>query len=161
MSILIGTLLIGSAAIAMWWQLPNEAWRQAAYRVTFDTLKFTIPRILVALLGAGFFAELLPAEHMKDLFGQETGFMGLCMAALFGPITPGGAFVSFAIGAAALKAGAAAANVVAYVTAWGLFSSTRILAYEIPFLGRQFAAFRILICLPIPIIMGLVAQAML
>nr|WP_321524948.1 hypothetical protein [uncultured Cohaesibacter sp.] len=95
-------MLIGSAAIAMWWQLPNEAWRQAAYRVTFDTLKFTIPRILVALLGAGFFAELLPAEHMKDLFGQETGFMGLCMAALFGPITPGGAFVSFAIGAAGL-----------------------------------------------------------
>ncbi|WP_316859535.1 hypothetical protein [uncultured Cohaesibacter sp.] len=157
MNIIIGTVIIGAAAIWMWRALPNGVWRLAAYRNTFDTLKFTFPRILIALLGASFFAELLPTEHMQDWFGKDTGLQGLLMATIVGPITPGGAFVSFAIGAAALKAGAGVANVLAYVTSWTLFSSTRILGYEVPMMGRQTALFRIMICLPIPFLVGLLS----
>lgn len=158
MNILIGTIVITALAIALWWRLPNAEWRNAAYQATIQTLAFTLPRILVALLGAGFVAELLPTEHVQALFGKQSGMFGILLAAIMGPITPGGAFVSFAIGAAALKAGAATAQVLTYVTAWALFSLTKILAYELPFLGRQTALIRIAICLPVPFYLGFAAQ---
>jgi hypothetical protein len=72
------------------------------------------------------------------------------LAIALGPLTPGGAFVSFAIGAAALKAGASPAAGIAYVTSWSLFSTTKIFAYELSFMGRHATLMRILVSLPVP-----------
>lgn len=150
MNILIGTVLIGIVALWLFLRLPNAEWRQAAYANSWTMVQFTAPRIVVALLGAGFFAELLPPEQVRALFGEDAGLKGALLAIALGPITPGGAFVSFAIGAAALKAGAAPMMVVAYVTAWSLFSATRFLAYELPLMGRRMALQRVALCLPVP-----------
>jgi uncharacterized membrane protein YraQ (UPF0718 family) len=122
-----------------------NAWRMA---------QFTAPRIVVALLGAGFFAELLPPEQVRALFGEGAGVSGVLLAIALGPITPGGAFVSFAVGAAALKAGATSSLVVTYVTSWSLFSASRFLAYELPLMGRQLALRRLLLCLPVPFLIA-------
>lgn len=122
-----------------------NAWRMA---------QFTAPRIVVALLGAGFFAELLPPEEVRALFGEGAGVSGVLLAIALGPITPGGAFVCFAVGAAALKAGATSSLVVTYVTSWSLFSASRFLAYELPLMGRQLALRRLLLCLPVPFLIA-------
>lgn len=82
---------------------------------------------MVALLGAAFVAELSPEDKIEAAFGVGSGPAGVLLAVAHGPITPGGAFVSFAVGAAALKAGAAPAPVVAYVTSWSLFALTKFL----------------------------------
>ena len=157
MNILIGTVLIGGAALWLLTILPNAEWRQAAGRATWETAKFTLPRIFVALLGAGFFAELLPEDRVRALFGAESGILSLVLAAALGPITPGGAFVSFAIGAAALKAGAAPLPVLVYVTSWTLFSLSRLLAYELPFMERDGTQLRVLVSLPLPLIVAILA----
>ena len=115
MNILIGTVLIGSAAIWLWLRLPNAEWRRASWQASLDTLMFTAPRVLVALLGAGFFAELLPEDQVRQLLGTEAGFAAVMLAIALGPLTPGGAFVSFAIAAAALKAGAWPVAAIAYL----------------------------------------------
>lgn len=161
MNILIGTVLILGAALWLWRALPDAAWRRAALRASWSTLQFTAPRVVVALLGAGFFAELLPEDRVQALFGVNAGLPGLLLAVALGPLTPGGAFVSFAIGAAALKAGAAPVMLVAYVTSWTLFSATRLLAYELPLLGRQSTLRRVLIALPIPFVVAAVAALFL
>jgi len=154
MNILIGTVLIGGAALWLWSYLPNSDWRRASYEASLDTFLFTAPRVLVALLvallGAGFFAELLPEDQVRGLLGSEAGLTAVVLAIALGPLTPGGAFVSFAIGAAALKAGAAPVAAIAYVTSWSLFSTTKIFAYELSFMGRQATLMRILVSLPVP-----------
>ena len=158
MNILIGTVLIGSGAIWLWWQLPNDAWRSASYRASLDTFLFTAPRVIVALLGAGFFAELLPEDEVRQLLGAEAGIAGILLAIALGPLTPGGAFVSFAIGSAALKAGASPVAAIAYVTSWSLFSTTKIFAYELSFMGRQATLTRILVSLPVPFVIAAMAS---
>lgn len=158
MNILIGTVLIGAGALWLWLQLPNEEWRKASYRASLDTFLFTAPRVIVAVLGAGFFAELLPEDQVRQLLGSEAGITGVLLAIALGPLTPGGAFVSFAIGAAALKAGASPVAAIAYVTSWSLFSTTKIFAYELSFMGRQATMVRIIVSLPIPFVIAGIAS---
>ncbi|OWU75061.1 hypothetical protein ATO3_08920 [Marinibacterium profundimaris] len=123
---------------------------------TKATLAFTLPRIVVALVGAGLFAELLPDDQVQAFFGADGGWKGILLAACLGPPTPGGAFVSFAIGAAALKAGASVPAVLTYVTSWALFSTTKILTYEIPMMGARAMWLRVALSWPIPFIVGAV-----
>lgn len=158
MNILIGTVLIGAAAVWLWSYLPNSDWRHASYEASLDTFLFTAPRVLVALLGAGFFAELLPEDQVRRLLGSEAGMTAVLLAIALGPLTPGGAFVSFAIGAAALKAGASPVAAIAYVTSWSLFSTTKIFAYELSFMGRQATLTRIMVSLPVPFVIAALAH---
>jgi len=157
MNIVIGTVLIGVAAIWLWSTLPNAEWRRASYAASFHTLKFTVPRVLVALLGAGFFAELLPEQAVQHYLGQDAGLRAVFVAILLGPLTPGGAFVSFAIAAAALKAGAAPLPAIIYVTSWSLFSTTKIFSYELAFMGWQATLIRLFVSLPIPFVLAVLA----
>jgi hypothetical protein len=76
-------------------------------------------------------------------------------------MTPGGAFVSFAVGAAALKAGAAPVMALAYVVSWTLFSTTKVFAYELPLMGRSATATRLLVSLPVPFVVAGLATLVL
>lgn len=159
MNVLIGTVLLVAAAIWLWHKLPDEAARTRARFEAIQLARFIFPRITLALIGAAMFAELLPAEAIRDLFGSDAGLLGLALAVLIGPLTPGGAFVCFAIAAAALQVGAAEGAVAGYVTSWALFSMTKTLAYEVPMLGFDLTFRRFAMSLPIPFLVGLGAQA--
>ena len=159
MNILIGTVFL--ALVAAWvGRRVRAAGQGTEAKARFlRTAAFTLPRMLVALLGAGLLAELVPEGHIEGLFGASAGWRGLLLATVLGPVTPGGAFVSFALGATALKAGAAVGPVMAYVTGWSLFSLTKILAYEMPLMGRRAATLRVAVSWPVPLLLGAVAMA--
>lgn len=157
MNILIGTFLIGGMALWMAVQLGSPARRNEALKGALNTLAFTLPRVVVALIGAGLFAELLPTEQVEALFGENAGWKAIVLAAVLGPLTPGGAFVSFALAAAAMKAGAAVPPMLAYVTGWALFSVTKLLAYEWPIMGARALGLRLALSWPIPLILGGIA----
>ena len=91
---------------------------------------------------------------MRQLLGEEAGIAAVLLAVVLGPLTPGGAFVSFAIAAAALKTGASPVAAIAYVTSWSLFSTTKIFAYELSFMGRRATLLRILVSLPVPFVIS-------
>lgn len=154
MNILVGTILLWAAAVLIWRKLETASRRHQAMLGAMSTLKFTVPRMITALTSAAFITELLPRDHMESLFGTGSGAIGIGIAILLGPVTPGGAFVSYAIGAAALNSGAALAPVIAYVTSWSLFSATRLLAYELPVMGRAPTWWRLAVSLPVPLIVG-------
>lgn len=154
MNILLGSLIIWAAALWLWRRLPDARWRVAALRASRATLAFTLPRVVVALIGAGCFAELLPQDRVQHWFGAQAGLAGLALAIALGPVTPGGAFVAFAIAAAALKAGAAPLAAIAYVTAWALFSLTKLLAYELPLMGREATLVRLAVSWPVPLLVA-------
>ncbi len=162
MSILIGTILLWGAALYLLrrlWRDDRELYFEALRRSRTMTL-FILPRIAVGLLGAGFLAELLPEDEMAALFGKDAGFLGVVVATLFGAVTPAGPFVAFAVGAAALKAGASEAALIAYLTSWCVFCINRSLVYEMPLLGVRFLYLRHALSLPAPFLLGGLTMAL-
>lgn len=117
-----------------------------------------IPRILCALIAAGFVAELLPKEAIAEFMGAEAGILALPIAAATGLLIPAGPVIAFAIAAVFAKAGASTPALITFITAWSLFASHRILIFELPMLGSSFLRLRLLSVLPAPFIAGLLAM---
>jgi hypothetical protein len=109
-----------------------------------------LPRIGIGVVGAGFVAEALPNEWIAPWLGPESGFLGVVVATLGGALTPGGPVVGFSIGAAALKSGAGAPQVIAYSTAWALYAIHRLLIWEVPLMPARIVWLRAAVSLPLP-----------
>lgn len=156
MNILIGTVLLWALALVLLGRLKRSAPAQlpALFAQVRATILFMAPRILAGLVGAGFMAELLPLEHIERQFGTGAGFGGVVLATILGAATPGGPFVAFAIGAAALQAGAGTPALMAYVTSWSAVNLNRAIAYELPLMGRRFTLLRAAISVPLPLVLG-------
>jgi hypothetical protein len=56
-----------------------------------------------------------------------------------------------------LKAGAAPAAVVAFLTSWSVLALHRLVSWEMPILGLRFAVARWLVSLALPFVAGIVA----
>ncbi len=58
----------------------------------------------------------------------------------------------------ALKTGASPVAALAYVTSWSLFSLTKILAYELPLMGRHEVIARFAVSWPVPLVVAAVGM---
>lgn len=156
MNIVIGTILLWAVALLLVWRLarttPGHLPELAAR--TRETMLFMVPRMVAGLVGAGFMAELMPVGQVQRFFGEGSGMGGVALAAALGAATPGGPFIAFAIGAAALKAGAVWAPLMAYVTSWSAMNLNRAFTYELPLMGRRFTLIRAAISLPLALVLG-------
>jgi uncharacterized membrane protein YraQ (UPF0718 family) len=123
--------------------------RDSVREGTVDCIRL-LPLIMLGVIGAGYIAALLPQETVARWLGPDSGMLGLVIAAVSGALTPGGPVIGFSIGAAALKGGAGAPQVIAYTTAWALFAFQRLLIWEIPVMPRRLVVLRILASLPLP-----------
>jgi uncharacterized membrane protein YraQ (UPF0718 family) len=117
-----------------------------------------LPRVVVALSIAALIWVMLPRERITALVGQEAGIAGLVIATLAGTVTPGGPSSAYALLAVLAASGADRGAMVAYITAWATLGMQRILVWDVPFMGAEFAILRILVSLPLPIIAGLIAR---
>ena len=154
MNIVIGRVVLFLLAGWVWRRLETEDNRHAAYRDVWRMVVTNAPRLLVALISAGLFAELLPQETVRAYLGDTSGITGVFLGAALGVVTPGGAFVSFALAAGAMQAGATTPAMVAYLTAWALFALTKVIAEELSFMGAPFLLRRVAVTLPIPLLAG-------
>ncbi|MEM6382185.1 MAG: hypothetical protein AAF739_05880 [Pseudomonadota bacterium] len=114
-----------------------------------------LPQLTVGILGAGFIAALVPSELAQTYLGEGAGVSGYAIAYIIGVLVPGGPVVGFALGAAAIKAGASVPIIGVFVTAWALVSLQRTLIWEIAIVPRRVTAMRLLVSAPIPILTGL------
>ncbi len=109
-----------------------------------------LPRLAVGIVGAGFLARVLPQDLVISLLGPGSGLIGIAGASIAGALTPGGPVVGFALGSAALKAGAGMPQIVAFVTAWSLYTLNRMIVWEVPFMPYRFVVLRAVVSLPFP-----------
>lgn len=116
-----------------------------------------LPRIGIGVVGSGFVAEALPNEWIAPWLGPQSGFLGVAIATLGGALTPGGPVVGFSIGAAALKSGAGAPQVIAYSTAWALYAIHRLMIWEVPLMPARVVWLRALVSLPLPFLAATLA----
>ena len=83
---------------------------------------------------------------------------GLLIATMAGTITPGGPSSAYALLALLGAAGADRGAMIAYIAAWATLGLQRMLVWDVPFMGGEFAILRFAVCLPLPIIAGLIAR---
>jgi hypothetical protein len=130
---------------------------QGAHDGFIDFLRL-LPRIAVGVIGAGFVAESLPQNFVGQWLGPNSGLTGVTLASLAGALTPGGPVLGFSIGAAALKGGAGAPQVVAYSTAWALFAFPRLFLFEIAMMPPRIIWLRVIVSLPAPFLAAAAAM---
>lgn len=127
--------------------------REGLREGTTDFLRL-LPKVLLGVIGSGYVAAVMPADITAQYLGPESGFLGVGIAVLAGAFTPGGPVVGFSIGAAAIKSGAGAPQVIAYVTAWALFAVQRFILWELPIMPRRLVWIRTVASLPLPLIVA-------
>ena len=69
--------------------------------------------------------------------------------------------LSFPLVLALKAAGANTPALITYLTSWSLLGVHRIVMWEIPLFGTEFAVVRFLVSLPMPILAGLIAGAVI
>jgi uncharacterized membrane protein YraQ (UPF0718 family) len=121
----------------------------------FSTL---VPRMICALVAAGFIAKLIPKELISGFMGADAGLLALPVAAAAGLMVPAGPVIAFAIAAVFAKAGASTGALVTFITSWTLFAAHRILIYEVPLLGGSFLRLRVVSVVAVPFLAGALAM---
>lgn len=129
----------------------------AVARRFIEQFAMLVPRMLCALVAAGFIAKLIPQQAIASLLGADAGLMALPIAVLAGMIIPAGPVITFAIAAVFAKSGASVPALVAFVTSWSIFATHRIFIYELPLLGPSFLRLRLVSAMILPFLAGLVA----
>jgi len=138
--------------------------RQALARVAEQsaTLLVTVmPMILVGLFLGGLVKELSDPKQIAPVLGARSGWRGLVLATVLGAATPGGPFAAFPIVYALALAGADIGAVITYLTAWSILGLHRIIIWELPLLGPDFALARALASLPLPFAAGCFARLLI
>ena len=118
-----------------------------------------VPRMLCALIAAGFVAKLIPSAFIARFLGAEAGPVAILVAMGAGMIVPAGPVIAFSIAAVFVRAGASVPALVTFITAWTLFAAHRIFIYEIPLLGLSFLRLRLLSVMALPVMAGILATA--
>ena len=121
-----------------------------AFTISWEQLIIVLPRLPVALLAAGFITVLLPQELISSWIGSESGIIGVLIAAAVGVFVPSGPVISFPVAIALFNLGAGTPQLIAFLTGWSIFQLTRLLMWEVPFLGWSFAFRRLLVSAPLP-----------
>lgn len=117
-----------------------------------------IPRVMIGVVGSGYVAAVMPQDLIAHWIGPNSGFVGVLIAAIAGALTPGGAVVGFSVGAAALKGGAGAPQVIAYTTAWSLYTIQRLFNWEIHMMAPRVVWLRAAISIPLPFLAAMGAM---
>jgi len=121
-------------------------------------MAYMMPKVLAGCMIGALLTLLLPREVVTRWIGAESGWVGFMVAFAAAVILPGNPLTIFPVAGALLAVGADVGAVVVFVTTWALIGYQRALVWELPFLGPEFTFWRIVVCLPLPFIAGLLAR---
>jgi len=145
--------------LAIWTARNPERLHVAAAGIAVNQFIRILPRLVLAMVVAGFLGTLVPSELIGSLIGPESGAKGILIASLAGGFTPGGPIISFPIVVVLREAGAGLPQLIAFLTAWSVFAIHRVLIYELTLMGWRFSGTRLIASLALPPIAGFSAEA--
>jgi len=145
-------LLLAAAAGIACWLVAGEAVFRESLEGDVALLIEILPRILAAVALAGLVQVLVPRAAVARALGEEAGMKGIALAAGAGALTPGGPMTSFPLVNALHAAGSGRPALISYLTSWSVLGVQRILTWEVPLMGADFAVIRAVASLPLPFI---------
>jgi uncharacterized membrane protein YraQ (UPF0718 family) len=131
----------------------------AGLQAAGSTLWRNAPILLLGFIIAGLVQVLIPKDLITEWLGNQSGIKGILIACLVGGLVPGSPYAVFPVMASLYKAGAGLGAVVSFVSAWSLWSVTR-LPVEMALIDPKAALVRFGITFVVPPIAGLLAQAL-
>jgi uncharacterized membrane protein YraQ (UPF0718 family) len=140
------------------WRIGGADLVGTALREAGAMILMVIPSLVAGLLLGALLSRVIGRDRVARTLGAGSGMRGLLLAAGLGTITPGGPFTSFPLVHALWIAGADAGTLMAFLTAWALIGVNRIIVWELPFMGPELTLIRVLVSLPMPIVVGLLAR---
>jgi uncharacterized membrane protein YraQ (UPF0718 family) len=123
------------------------------------TLWRNLPLLLLGFAIAGLAQVLIPKELITRWLGTGSGFKGVLIGCVVGGLVPGAPYAVFPLVAALHQAGAGLGAVVGFISAWALWSVSR-LPVEIALIDPQPALVRYAITFVVPPVAGLLAEAL-
>lgn len=156
--VFVAAVLGGLAGFASW-RRPEA--HHEAFVSARGYLGNIAPRLPFALVAAECLGRLLPPEVVSGWIGPGSGMPGVLIASAVGALLPGGPMLAFPLAIALERAGAGPEALVALITAWALIAVNRTLLFELPLLGGRFTAWRLGLCVPLPIVAGAMAGLLL
>jgi hypothetical protein len=149
-------LLLGLAGLAL---TRRDGTLLAGLERALEQFAKLVPRMLCALLAAGFVAKLIPSALIAAHLGAAAGLRAILIAAAAGLIVPAGPAIAFSIAVVFARSDASVPALVAFLTSWSVFAAHRMFIYEIPLLGPSFLRLRLASAAAMPLLAGLLAAA--
>ena len=118
-----------------------------------------LPILLLGFVIAGLVQVLVPKELISRWIGVQAGPKGVFIACVVGGLVPGAPYAVFPLMAGLHQAGASLGAVVGFVSAWSLWSVSR-LPVEMALIDPKAALVRYGITFVVPPIAGLLANAL-
>jgi uncharacterized membrane protein YraQ (UPF0718 family) len=149
-------LLIGGMAVVLFviaWRMPGRKHIEGL-REGWQMAMINLPRVILALLAAGFLSHVMPHEVIAEWVGHESGLKGIAIATVLGTIMPGGPLIAFPIVVLLSKAGAGMPALVTFLTSWSVLGIQRIIGFELPMMGSKFVINRVAIGIFLPPLSG-------
>jgi uncharacterized membrane protein YraQ (UPF0718 family) len=122
------------------------------------TLWRNLSLLLLGFVVAGLAQVLVPKELITRWLGAEAGVKGILTGCVVGGLVPGGPYATFPLVAALYRGGASLGAVVGFVSAWSLWSVSR-LPVEMALIDPKPALVRYAITFVMPPLAGLLAEA--
>jgi len=122
------------------------------------TLWRNLPILLLGFVIAGLVQVLVPKELISRWLGVQAGVKGVLIACVAGGLVPGAPYAVFPLVAALYHAGAGLGAVVGFVSAWSLWSVSR-LPVEMALIDSKAALVRYGITFVVPPLAGMLANA--
>jgi uncharacterized membrane protein YraQ (UPF0718 family) len=130
----------------------------AGLRAGGRTLWRNLPLLLLGFVIAGLTQVIVPRDLITRWLGARSGFKGILIGCVAGGLVPGAPYATFPLVAALYQAGAGLGGVVGFVSAWALWSVSR-LPVEIALIDSKPALIRYAVTFVVPPLAGLLAEA--
>lgn len=153
--VMAAAALVAGAAC---WHLEGPDVVRDSFASDIDLLLFIAPRFGAGMVIAAFLQKLVNRATVARYISEGAGFKAVGIATIAGGLTPGGPMTSFPMVRALRDIGTGRSALVAYITSWSTMGFQRILNWEIPLMGPDFALLRLVSSLPLPIIAGLTSR---
>jgi uncharacterized membrane protein YraQ (UPF0718 family) len=123
----------------------------------WHTVRRNLILLIVSFILAGLVQVLIPRDLITQWLGAESGVRGVLIGCVVGGLVPGSPYTTFPIVASLYEAGASLGAVVGFVTAWALWSISR-LPTEMALIDPRPALIRYAITFIVPPITGVLAE---
>ena len=133
--------------------------RQALVK-SWRSFENIMPQFLVILLLIGLMLAIVDAETISMLLGEESGALGMAIAAVIGSVTLVPGFIAFPLAASLLAAGAGYGQIAMFVTTL-MMVGLATLPLEIRFFGKKMAIRRNLLAMVYAVASSIVIGALL
>lgn len=153
-------ILSGIAVILLIYALiRGENLALAGIKLAGATVWNNLILLILGFLIAGLMQVLLPKDLIAKWLGDAAGIKGVLIGCVTGGLIPGSPYVVFPIVGGFYQSGASLGAIVGYLTAWALWSVTR-LPVEMALINPKVALLRYGITFIVPPLAGLLAHAL-